>query len=233
MSSVATRLLKIGHRGAPRLAPANTMASFQAAVARGCDWIECDCRASKDGVIVLAHDPEVFEPETERIVHVHQATASELARLDLGKGEGVPTLEELVDWAVRHGQVGIMADVKDGGWEKEIGALLEPLPADRKLVPGADMGGRQRFRMLYPGLPLSLTVNRMGLAALRGHLKTLDTEAVTFEYPLVTSQRVNLLHSQGIRVFAWTVDDLTAMQALMAMGVDGLISNRADLLAEL
>ena len=62
---------------------------------------------------------------------------------------------------------------------------------------------------------------------------TIDTDAVTFAYPLLTGERVASLHGRGLRVFAWTVDDLPTMRSLLEMGVDGLISNRADLLAAL
>jgi glycerophosphoryl diester phosphodiesterase len=55
------RVLKVGYRGAPRVATGNMMASFRAAWEPGCDWVECDCRASADGVAVLAHDDTVTD----------------------------------------------------------------------------------------------------------------------------------------------------------------------------
>jgi len=225
-------MLKIGHRGAPRLAPANTMAGFRLAVERGCDWVECDCRAAKDGVVVLAHDPEVSDESGARACRLDRATAAELAAFDLGAGEGVPTLAELAEWAAGSG-VGVMADVKVGGLERKIQLALAALPYDLKMVAGADDRGRMRFRDLDPCLPLSLTVNRVQIVALRNRLSTVDTEAVTLEYPIITPVRIAALHARKVRVFAWTTDDLRTMHRLAAMGVDGIISNRPDLLAEL
>jgi len=225
-------MLKIGHRGAPRMAPANTMASFRLAAERGCEWVECDCRAAKDGVIVLAHDPDVTDEKSGRGLRVDRMTAEELALLDLGAGDGVPTLAELVAWAAESG-VGVMADVKVGGREREIGEALRPLPNDLRIVAGADEKGRSRFREIFPDLPLSLTVDRLNVVALRNRLTEVDTEAVTLDYPIITPARIRALQSRGIRVFAWTVDDLRTMCRLADMGIDGIISNRPDLLAEL
>lgn len=218
-------MLKIGHRGAPRVAPANTMKSFQAAHALGCDWVECDCRPSSDGIIVLAHDEQLTDIAGSAY-RISDYTADKLHRLDLGSGEGVPTLEELVAWAA--GRVGVMADVKCSGYEREIGAALQPLPPEKKIVPGADEAGRRQFRALYPDLPISLTVSVHGEPGMAGKWETVDTDAVTLEYPLVTPERIRQMHARRIKVYAWTVDNPDTMQKLAKMGVDGLISNRAD-----
>jgi glycerophosphoryl diester phosphodiesterase len=206
------------------------MKSFQAAYALGCDWVECDCRPSSDGIIVLAHDEEVTNI-VGTTYPISEHTAHELHNLDLGSGEGVPTLEELVAWAA--GRVGVMADVKCSGFEREIGAALQPLPADKKIVSGADEAGRRQFHALYPDLPISLTMSVHGEPGMVGKWEAVDTDAVTLEYPLVTRERIRLMHARGIKVYAWTVDNPDTMQTLAEMGVDGLISNRADLLGSL
>lgn len=206
------------------------MASFRAAVDLGCDWVECDCRPSRDGVIVLSHDPTVTDT-AGRVLAVEEHTADELAALDLGRGEGVPTLTELVEFAL--GRCGVMADVKCEGYEAEIGAALAPLPSSDVLAPGASAASRARFRTLFPQLPLSLSLGPGDEQTLIDNLPTLVTEAVTLHHTMVTPQRVAQLHEGGIRVFAWTVDDLPTLRRLQAMGVAGLISNRADLLAAL
>lgn len=223
-------MLKVGHRGAPWTAPGNTLESFRAAVRMGCDWVECDCRRTVDGVVVLSHDSEVRDV-AGRIFEIEKHPASVLARLNLGAGEGVPSLIDLVDFA--DGRCGIMADVKTGGCEREIGLALAPLARDAKLAPGADRAGRCRFRELYPDLPLSLSLGPEAESELLAEWDTLDTEAVTLHYSLVTEERVAALQARGIRVFAWTVDNIVTLRKLAAWGIDGLISNRADLLARL
>jgi glycerophosphoryl diester phosphodiesterase len=206
------------------------MKSFQAAFSLGCDWVECDCRPSSDGIIVLAHDDSVTDINGA-IYRIAEHNAETLHKLDLGSGEGVPTLGELVAWAV--GRVGVMADVKCSGFEREIGAALQPLPLEKKIVPGAGEAGRRQFRGLYPDLPISLTVSVHGEAEMAGKWESVNSDAVTLEYPLVTPERVELMHSRGIKVYAWTVDDPGTMLKLAEMGVNGLISNRADVLGRM
>ena len=89
---------KIGHRGAPREFPANTMRSFQRAVEHGCTMVECDVRQAADGVLVLAHDPQVRDKDGNTFIIAETANA-ELQQLDLGASQGVPLLEELAVWA--------------------------------------------------------------------------------------------------------------------------------------
>jgi glycerophosphoryl diester phosphodiesterase len=219
-------MLKIGHRGAPHVAPANTLKSFEAAHRLGCDWAECDCRISSDGVVVLAHDPVIVARDGSRHT-VAECRADALASLDLGADEGVPSLAELAEWCA--GRMGLFADVKVGGCEAAILEALRPLPNDRIIVCGADAAGRREFRRLAPELRLSITVDARHEAELVSRWAQIDTHAVTFEHPLITAARLADLHGRGVRVFAWTVDELDRMRALAQMGVDGIITNRPDL----
>jgi glycerophosphoryl diester phosphodiesterase len=105
-------------------------------------------------------------------------------------------------------------------------------------VPGAGEASRRRFREADPTRPLSLSLDRGAEAWLRaGGLETFlaapDTEAVTWEYPLLTEERIRALRERGLRVYAWTVDDPAVMGRLRDDGVDGIISNRPDLLTAL
>src|SRR5437764_379073 len=63
-------------------------------------------------------------------------------------------------------------------------------------------------------------------------LETAGTEAVTWEHPLLTEARIAALHAHDFRVFAWTVDEPEAMRRLASWGVDGIISNRPEVLDE-
>ena len=167
-------LIRVGHRGAPTAFPANTMQSFAHAAALGCEMVETDIRAAVDGVLVLAHDPHVVDMAGKHYL-IAETASTVLAALDLGAGEGVPTLEELVRWA--RGRCAIMADMKcegDGVEERTARALRE-LPQDGKIVPGAGPEGRQRLREADPALPLSRTVNRPEGEALFGPRRLLGT----------------------------------------------------------
>ena len=227
--------IRVGHRGAPREFPANTLRGFARAVELGCDMVECDIRRASCGTLVLAHDPNVTEAGGARVV-IAEHSAESLGALDLGADEGVPTLAALVEWAA--GRCAVMADMKceGDGVEEAVVAALRPLPRSAKLVPGANEASRGRFRALDPDLPLSLSLDGMSPGAMTDaeferRLETAGTEAVTWQYPLLTPERIAALHARGFQVFAWTVDDPVIMERLADTGVDGIISNRPDLLA--
>lgn len=232
-----TKWHRVGHRGAPREFPANTMQGFQRAVEYGCTMVECDVRQAADGELVLAHDPQVTDVAGK--VYVIEECPSPLLRgLNLGAGEGTPTLTELAQWA--RGQCAVMADMKceGGDVEERVVAALSILPLEAKIVPGAVLSSRRRFRTLDSTLPLSLSIGVgdgvvSNDASFEVLLPTLDTEAVTWQYPLLDAYRIAQLHAHHRKVYAWTVDDLPTMQRLRAAGVDGLISNRPDLLTTL
>lgn len=228
-------LIRVGHRGAPREYPANTMLSFWRAVTLGCDMVECDVRRAADGILVLAHDPDIVDSQGRRYAIVEHA-ADFLGALDLGAGEGAPRLTELAAWAL--GNCAVMADMKcEGeGVEEAVVKALRGLPPEAKIVPGAAEASRRRFRSLDPSLPLSLSLDGAAADAMTDadfarHLATAATEAVTWQFPLLTAERIAALHAHGFQVFAWTVDDLPTMQGLADQGVDGIISNRPELLA--
>lgn len=228
---------RVGHRGAPRLYPANTMKSFAHAVEQGCTMVECDIRQSADGVLVLAHDETVTEREGA-VFSVSEWSAERLHALDLGAGEGVPTLEELV--AFLQGRCALMADMKCEGNGVEAGVVkaLSPLSQGAKLVPGAGSESRSRFLALDPSLPLSLSLNVQEREQIEREdwldwVVSQRVRAVTWQYPLLTPERVQGLQSRGLKVYAWTVDDREVMLQMRALGVDGIISNRTDLLCEI
>ncbi len=228
--------IAVGHRGYPALYPGNTLAGFQAAWQAGCAMVECDVRMSLDGVPVLAHDEHVVDIYGSSY-SVVGTTAAELGALDLGAGQGVPTLQHLVDWAACG--CAVMADfkVQGDGAEEKTASVLACLPPSHKLVPGASELSRRLLRQADPHLPVSLSLGREHRNELAGDgfeqlLATLDTDAVTWQYHVLSASRVSALRSRSITVYAWTVDDDAAIQHVAEMGVDGIISNRVDRLAQ-
>jgi len=215
------------------------MLGFHYARAVGCEMVECDIRLSADGQLVLSHDPHVTDAKGKHW-EVAKTLYSELASLDLGAGQGVPTLKELVSWALT-APCAIMADMKceGDGVEERVAKELEPLPPILKLVPGAGAESRLSFRAADGDLPLSLSLDAsdgeellMNFDLIR-LLDSIDTQAVTWQYPLLTSKTVSALKSRGFAVYAWTVDDMAIARKLIDDGVDGIISNCVDELTEL
>ena len=227
---------RVGHRGAPKDFPGNTMQGFQRAASLGCGMVECDVQQAADGVLVLAHDRAVTDTQG-RTYGISEHGSAFLHGLNLGAGEGVPALRELTVWA--QDKCAVMADMKCEGGEIErlVAEALAPLSLEAKVVAGAGEISRARFREMDPSLPLSLSLGSaekylLDDAEFAALLRDLNTDAVTWVWPMLTAQRMARLQERGARVYAWTVDDLATMQRLREDGVDGIISNRPDLLAQ-
>ncbi len=224
---------KVGHRGTPLEFPANTMCGFARAVELGCTMVECDVRLSLDGRLALVHDDHVIDKNDISYL-VAEYPMSFLAALDLGAGEGVPTLEQLAVWSV--GKCAVMADMKCSGGdaERSVTEALYPLSVDQKIVPGADFNSRECFREADPLLPLSFSTDKLDNISTEEDFSVfvanLDTCAVTWHYSLLTPSKIDILKAAHLQVYAWTVDSFAEMRRLQDDGVDGIISNRADLL---
>ncbi len=99
-------MLKIGHRGAMGYAPENTLGSFAKALELGVDGIELDVHVCKSGEVVVIHDERV-DRTTNGKGQVKEMTLKELKELDAGKGERIPTLEEVLDFVDRRAFIDI------------------------------------------------------------------------------------------------------------------------------
>ena len=144
--SVTGHVLVVAHRGLSAEEPENTMRSFRRAAEVGCDLIELDVHLSSDGVPVVIHD-ETLERTTDGHGRVTERTWKELRTLDAGRGERIPSLEEVVTWAVA-GSIGLSVEIKqptpalglppyDGIADRVVG-LLRSAALDRCLVHSFD-----------------------------------------------------------------------------------------------
>ncbi len=198
--------------------------------------VECDIRVSLDGEIVLSHDNEVKDVHGNRFI-ISETTSTTLSEIDLGSGEGVPTLNSLVE--IVKGSTGIMADMKCSGAyvERRVVEQLKPVSTDKKLVAGASRESRQFMKSLDNKLHVSLSLGAADRSELQSveidaFIQFMEADAVTWQYPLLNEKIVTALHAHGKSVFAWTVDEPSIMRALQNMDVDGIITNRVDLFNE-
>jgi glycerophosphoryl diester phosphodiesterase len=219
---------RIGHKGAAHIAPGNTLASFDAALAHGVDMIEFDV-LRHEGRLVLAHDPEHAGPDA-------------------------PTLEEGLAHLASAG-IELDVDLKVPGYEAEVVEALRAFRlVDRALVSTMYMRSLVRIRELEPRLRLGWSVPRLrrdysrpawalpaypGLlylrrklpGAARGHLEAGRCDALMVHHKLVTARLVRTVREQGGELYVWTVDDAARIRALEALGVTGVITNDPRLFA--
>ncbi|HVN62680.1 MAG TPA: glycerophosphodiester phosphodiesterase [Gaiellaceae bacterium] len=217
------RVLRIAHRGAPVLAPENTLPSFAAALDHGMDIVELDVLALPDGRIAVTHD--------------RPARGAEILLLD----------DALGFLADREARVQVDLKLRDPAGVVE--AVRRHGLVEHAFVSGADAAALRRVRELEPGLRTSFTYpeDRFGLTK-RGGLNALTTPglavmqralparvggmlaragatAMTLHHAVVTAAVVERCTALGAPVLAWTVDDPAVCRRLEALGVAGIITN--------
>lgn len=246
----ALRVVNYAHRGASGLAPENTMAAFEAAAFHRAQAIELDVRRTGDGHLVVLHDPtparttdvaELFPERAE--APVRDFTLAELRRLDAGgwhdprfAGERIPTFGEAMDLIAERG-LRVLLEVKTPG---EYPGIAEQLAAElRSSYPGwlsgqmvvqsFDWEFMRALRSLLPRIQVGL-LGAPDVAHLAGYAGFVDH--VNPPRSAATAEYVESVHQWGMAVNAWTVDEPEHMASLIANGVDGIITNRPDLLTE-
>lgn len=230
------------HRGLATEAPENTPLAFAKALAAGVEYIETDVQASADGVAIISHDADL-KRLTGRAVPVGQLTREELAKVDLGEGQAYVSLAEALDGFP---DVRFNIDVKTrSAAEAAARAILDAGASHRVLVTSFDdatrkatvaaLGGADAVATSASprGVILALIGARLGLGFLvRAALRDVDAVQVPERRgPLrvVTPRFITAVHRAGAEVHVWVVNDEDRMRRLIARGVDGIVSDRADL----
>lgn len=232
----------IAHRGASKIAPPNTLAAFARAAELGADGIEFDVHLSADGVPVVIHDFTV-DATTDGHGRVADLTLAQLKALDAGSsfdpafvGERIPTLEEVLDAVEDRLLLNVelkSTSIRDNGLERAVLAQIERHRAsDRVLISSFNPFSLRRVRRRAPHIPLGLLyapdlplpLRRAWLAFLAPH------EARHPEHTMIDAQYMAWARRRGYRVYTWTVDEPDEMRRLIALGVDGIITNVPDVL---
>jgi glycerophosphoryl diester phosphodiesterase len=220
--------IAIAHRGDPVGERENTLASFTSAVGMGADMIELDLRRTRDGTIVVLHDPTLT-----RLWGVDRPVADlDLAELrEVGQGPvRIPTLAD----ALLHLEVPLMVDFTDG--DVVPGALETVRGADamaRSLFVTGNVDALRALRARSPEARIGLTWTRPDPPPVP-LLHELGAEFFNPMFRLVTPERVATVHDLGLKVSTWTVDEPRHMARVREAGVDAIVSNRiADLRAYL
>jgi glycerophosphoryl diester phosphodiesterase len=204
----------LGHRGARRDAPENTIAAFELALAHGCDGFEFDVRLTADQRCVICHDPRLagLDLETSRY---HQLAP------------GTPCLPDVLEKFAARAFLDI--ELKVSGAERDVAATVRDHPPQRGYFISSFLPQViERLGATDKTLPLGLICDsRHQLAA----WTRLPIEAVFLERRLATSAIVETLHAANKKVFVWTVNRERDMRRFAQLAVDGIISDDTKLLA--
>jgi glycerophosphoryl diester phosphodiesterase len=218
---------RIGHRGAKREHPENTIAAFKTAFKRGADAIELDVHATKDGMVVVHHDPTL----ATSFGALAGATIAELdwrtvATASPSAATRIPPLSEVLGIVPAGGTVYV--EIKGVGIESAVAATLAGTQV-RCAVHSFDHGSIRRMRELAPTVPRGILFDEYPEDVARS-MQEADARDVWPNWRLVDERLVTAVHTAGGRVLVWTVNDRPVAERMISLGVDGLCTDDVRLL---
>jgi glycerophosphoryl diester phosphodiesterase len=250
---VTTRLyldrtpVALAHRGGstypPNIGLENTMTAFGNAVALGYTHLETDVHVTRDGRLVAFHDT-VLDRVTDGSGRIRDLPWSEVSGARIGADEHVPLITEVLDtWP----DVRLNIDLKAPGTAEPLWRLVEERRLHEQICVGSfSQRSISEFRRLSRGT-VTTAAAQAGTAlarfAPRSVTALLRTPADVFQVPVsvsargrvvpvVTRRLIAAAHRYGKHVHVWTIDDASEMHRLLDLGVDGLVSDRIDVLKD-
>ena len=226
-----TTPLVIAHRGASKARPENTLSAYELAIQQHADMIEIDLHTTRDGRIVITHDAELAGIGGQG--EVADVDFETLRTLDAGRGEKVPTLDEVLDAFGK--RIPFNLELKQstrGPYAGMAEATLAAVEArgilDQTLFSSFYDPVLAAIRAASPGARLALLVSPEHPHDWVARAQRLGAEAINPARPLVDPDWVETAHQEGLAVYSYTVDAQDEMERLVAMGVDGLFTNWPD-----
>ncbi len=255
-----TRPLVIAHQGGDGIWPGDTLYAFEKAVETGADVLEMDAHITKDGRIVLMHD-ETVDDTTDGTGRIEDMTLDELKRLDAaydwskdggqtfpyrGLGITVPTLDEVFE---RFPQMRYVIEIKltENPIDKPLCELIRKYDmGDKAMVASFHDDAMRNFRSTCPEVATSASRGEVTRFVLLGKIFLSGLVAPQYQsiqppydpaesmnIPIMTKRFIREAHAKNIRVEPWTVDDPELMRQYIEWGVDGIITDRPDLMVEI
>lgn len=236
-----------GHRGAAGVAPENTLPSFERAVADGAELLELDVHASRDGVVVVIHDP-TLERTTDGQGAVRDFSFAELRRHDAGfrfasggnhpfrgKGVRIPALKQLLE---AFPTVPLNIEIKQVDPPIEplvVDLLTEHRALDRVMLAAEDDAIMRRIRASAAEAATSFSsgeAREFFQRCFAGELEGYEPPGRALQIPprfgdieLVTPETVAAAHRFGLEMHVWTINEEAEMERLLGLDVDGLMSD--------
>ena len=235
----------VAHRGAGKLAPENTMSAFRLGAAHGYRMFECDAKLSQDGVLFLMHDADLKRTTNAQGIG-SERPMGELAQLDAGSwhsrafaGENLPTLEALARYCLANHYF-LNVEIKPTpGQELETGRATSALmnriwpqnvvpPLFTSFKPDSLRGAREVAAHIPRGLLVDKFEDGTGDASLALAVE-LGCQVLVLNHALWNAALVAKVHAAGLRCSSYTVNDEWAVQRLLDLGTDAIITDRVDL----
>ncbi|HEY4485286.1 MAG TPA: glycerophosphodiester phosphodiesterase family protein [Nitrospiria bacterium] len=232
------RPLNIAHRGASGHAPENTMAAFRLAIEQGADRIEFDIHQTSDGRLVVLHDFSLKRTggDPRRAVNM---TLEEIKKLDVGawagpgfRGQRVPTLEEVLDFAA--GRTSVQIEIKRGspfysGIEPRLLSILGPYREKVEIsVSSFDHQALAELRRLDSGITIGLLTDKTLPRQILKDAAAVRARSIHIAARRLSRALIRQAHAAGLSVCVYTVNRPWRMRRFLDLGADGLFTNHPD-----
>ncbi len=229
-TSCVHSVMVIGHRGACGYAPGNTVASFAKAIECGVDMIELDVRLCKSGELVVIHDKKV-DKISNGTGYVADKTLQELQALDAGDGQHIPTLGQVLNFIGR--QVKVNIEIKEVDTIEKVLDTINHYVTKKGwhhidfLISSFWHAEIQRCKQSNPLMPVGLlmTGRPIDLAAFAD---AVNPEVVIMYHEFIDKAFVDDAHRHGRLVFVFTVNNSREINDMIALGVDGIVTDYPD-----
>ena len=217
-------MLKIGHRGAKGYKPENTLASFAKAIELNVDAIELDVHLSSDGEIMVIHD-ETLNRTTTKTGFVSDYSASELKKL------GIPTLEEVILLVNRRCVINI--EIKEATATPKVLQLIEKWVTEQhwKYIQFQISSFNWEALSMVSKINSKIAIGVLAEASIEKALAfaiQIKAHSINPYFKLLNSENVNLIHSNGFKIYTWTVNTPEDLIFVKSLKVDGIISDFPD-----
>ncbi|MDF2441033.1 MAG: glycerophosphoryl diester phosphodiesterase [Abditibacteriota bacterium] len=235
-TSSKNRIEVIGHRGAAAVEPENTLRGLRYALSLGVHRAEIDVHLSRDHELVVMHDVTV-DRTTNGSGKIAELSLAQIQQLDAGRGERVPTLQEVIDLFIE-------------AWNQGIETLLQiELKGENTAAPTVETVQRNGIegrvvltsfhservaeaKRLLPEAIFGLLTSSLEPDPLEVALRV-GAGAIHLRHDLVTPEWIERVRVAGLQARVWNIDEVERMKWAIALGVDGIGSNNPQLLMEL
>ena len=228
----------IAHRGASAYEPENTLRAFDRAIDMGATMLELDVHLSRDGELVVIHDPDLSRT-TDGSGSVRDLSLAEIQRLDAGRGEHVPTLAEVIDLVRGRAQLyiemkgqqtpSVVVDTlrRTGFMEQAIAGSFYPwLPQKVKFLEPAI-----RTSVLIPTRDRQANFVEWALAVQADYVHPCWEAASPTPHELLTPDLIAAIRGCGLGIVVWHEERPEELRELVKLEIDGICTNTPDVLA--